>query len=143
MENFTPFASLVGGTLIGVSASAMLLLMGRIAGISGIVGGVVSREKDDVLWRIAFIAGLIIGGLVLKVVAPHLLQVDIVRSAGALVAAGFMVGFGARLGNGCTSGHGVCGIGRLSPRSIVATIIFIVAGAAAVYVINHVLGGAV
>jgi len=133
----------MGGILIGVSASAMLLLMGRIAGISGIVGGVVSREKDDVLWRIAFIAGLIIGGLVLRVVAPHLLQADIVRSAGALVAAGFMVGFGARLGNGCTSGHGVCGIGRLSPRSMVATIIFIVVGAAAVYIINHVLGGAV
>lgn len=143
MENFTPVASLIGGVLIGISASAMLLLMGRIAGISGILGGVVSRQKDDVLWRIAFIAGLLIGGLVLRVAAPHLLQVDIVRSAAALVAAGFMVGFGARLGNGCTSGHGVCGIGRFSPRSIVATIIFIFVGAAAVYVVNHVLGGAV
>ena len=143
MEHFTPVASLVGGILIGISASAMLLLMGRIAGISGIIGGVVTRQKDDVLWRIAFIAGLVIGGLVLRVVAPHLLQVDIVRSAGALVAAGFMVGFGARLGNGCTSGHGICGIGRFSPRSIVATIIFIVAGAAAVYVVNHLFGGAI
>ena len=128
--------------MVGLSASAMLLLMGRIAGISGILAGVVSRQKDDVLWRIAFIAGLFTGGFILRLVAPEFLQVDIVRSAGALVIAACMVGFGARLGNGCTSGHGVCGIGRFSPRSIVATIIFIVAGAAAVFVVNHMLGGA-
>ena len=140
MEHFTPIASLIGGILIGLSASAMLLLMGKIAGISGIVGGLVSLRKNDVLWRIAFVAGLLAGGFILRVLAPQLLQVDIVRSAGVFVLAGLMVGFGARLGNGCTSGHGVCGIGRFSPRSIVATIIFIIVGAAGVFVVNHFLG---
>ena len=143
MENFTPVASVLGGTLIGLSASAMLLFMGKIAGISGIVGGLVSLRKDDVLWRIAFVAGLLTGGFILTSLAPQLFQVDIVRSAGALVLAGFMVGFGARLGNGCTSGHGVCGIGRLSRRSIVATIIFIIVGAATVYIVNHLFGGVI
>ena len=143
MENFTPVASVLGGTLIVLSASAMLLFMGKIAGISGIVGGLVSLRKDDVLWRIAFVAGLLTGGFILTSLAPQLFQVDIVRSAGALVLAGFMVGFGARLGNGCTSGHGVCGIGRLSRRSIVATIIFIIVGAATVYIVNHLFGGVI
>lgn len=143
MENFTPVASVLGGILIGLSASAMLLFMGKIAGISGIVGGLVSLRKDDVLWRIAFVAGLLTGGFILTSLAPQLFQVDIVRSAGALVLAGFMVGFGARLGNGCTSGHGVCGIGRFSPRSIVATIIFIIVGAATVYIVNHLFGGVI
>ncbi len=143
MEQFTPVASLIGGVLIGISASAMLLLMGKIAGISGIVGGLVSLKENDVIWRIAFVAGLLTGGFILSALAPQLFQVEIARSAGALVLAGFMVGFGARLGNGCTSGHGVCGIGRFSPRSIIATIIFIILGAAGVYVVNHFFGGVI
>jgi uncharacterized membrane protein YedE/YeeE len=133
----------MGGILIGLSASAMLLLMEKIAGISGIVGGLVSLKKNDVLWRIAFIAGLLSGGFILRALAPQLLRVDVIRSAGALGLAGLMVGFGARLGNGCTSGHGVCGIGRFSPRSVVATLIFIAVGAATVYVVNHFFGGVI
>ncbi len=143
MEHFTPGASLIGGILIGLSASAMLLLNGKIAGISGIMGGLVKAKRSDVLWRIAFLVGLFAGGGVVGGIAPQLFQVEIIRSWGALILAGFMVGFGARLGNGCTSGHGVCGISRFSPRSIMATVIFIMAGAAAVYVVNHLVGGAI
>jgi hypothetical protein len=141
MENFTPVASLIGGILIGLSASAMLLSNGKIAGISGIVGGLVGLRKGDTLWRAAFVGGLVAGGLLLKLLTPEVFELGIVRSAGALLLAGFMVGLGARVGNGCTSGHGVCGISRFSPRSIVATVIFIMVGAAAVYAVNHLLGG--
>jgi uncharacterized membrane protein YedE/YeeE len=140
MENFTPVASLTGGILIGLSASAMLLFNGKIAGISGIVGGLVGLGKNDTLWRAAFVAGLVTGGFILRLVAPEAFEVGIVRSTGALVLAGFMVGLGARLGNGCTSGHGVCGVSRFSPRSIVATVIFIVVGPVVVYVVNHLMG---
>lgn len=143
MENFTPVASLIGGILIGLSASAMLLLNGKIAGISGIVGGLVGLRKNDTLWRLAFVAGLVTGGFILRLLAPQAFEFGIIRSEGALVLGGLMVGLGARLGNGCTSGHGVCGISRFSPRSIVATVIFIVVGAAAVYVVNHLLGGVI
>ena len=143
MENFTPIASLIGGILIGVSASAMLLFNGKIAGISGIVGGLVDLKKSDTLWRAAFLAGLFAGGFILRLLLPDALEFAIVRSGNALVLAGFMVGFGARVANGCTSGHGVCGISRFSIRSIVATMIFIAAGAAAVYLVNHLLGGSV
>jgi len=143
MENFTPVASLIGGILIGLSASALLLFNGKIAGISGVVGGLVDLKKNDILWRAAFVAGLLTGGFILRLLAPQLLQVGVVRSGGALLVAGFMVGFGARLGNGCTSGHGVCGISRFSLRSIIATVIFILVGAAGVYVVNHLLGGVI
>jgi uncharacterized membrane protein YedE/YeeE len=143
MENFTPFASLIGGILIGLSASAMLLLNGKIAGISGVVGGLADFKKNDTLWRATFVAGLIAGGFILRLVAPEAFAFEIIRSTGALMLAGFMVGLGARIGNGCTSGHGVCGVSRFSPRSIVATAIFIVVGAAAVYVINHLMGGVI
>lgn len=143
MEHFTPVSSLIGGILIGLSGSGLLLFNGRIAGISGILGGLVNAKKYDALWRVAFVAGLITGGLILRIVNPGAFQFGIDRSAAALLIAGFMVGLGSRIGNGCTSGHGVCGISRLSPRSIVATTIFIIIGAAAVYVINHFLGGSV
>jgi uncharacterized protein len=141
MEQFTPIASLMGGVLIGLSASAMLLFSGRIAGISGIVGGLVDVKKNDTLWRATFIGGLVTGGFILRLLAPQAFDFGIVRSGTALVLAGFMVGLGARIANGCTSGHGVCGISRFSVRSIVATVIFLVVGAAAVYVINHLLRG--
>ena len=143
MEHFTPVASLIGGVFIGLSASAMLLFNGKIAGISGIVGGLVGLRKNDTLWRAAFVAGLVTGGFILRLVAPEAFEFGIIRSTGALVLAGFMVGLGARVGNGCTSGHGVCGVSRFSPRSIVATVIFIVVGAAGVYVVNHLLGGVI
>ena len=141
MDNFTPVASLIGGILIGLSASAMLLFAGKIAGVSGIVGGLAGLRKNDTLWRLAFLAGLVTGGFIVTLVVPGAFEFGIIRSTGALVLAGFMVGLGARIGNGCTSGHGVCGVSRLSPRSIVATVIFIIVGAAGAYVVNHLLGG--
>ena len=141
MEHFTPVASLIGGILIGLSASAMLLFNGKIAGISGIVAGLLGPTKSDVLWRAVFVAGLVTGGLMLNLLSPGAFEIGVVRSGGAFVAAGLLIGYGARLGNGCTSGHGVCGISRFSMRSIVATAIFIVTGATIVYVVNHFLGG--
>jgi uncharacterized membrane protein YedE/YeeE len=143
MEHFTPVSSLIGGILIGLSGSALLLFNGRIAGISGILGGLVNAKNHDALWRVAFVAGLLTGGLILRIVNPDAFQFGINRSAVALLIAGFMVGLGSRIANGCTSGHGVCGISRLSRRSILATTIFIIIGAASVYVINHFLGGSV
>ena len=142
MAHFTPTASLLGGMLIGLSASAMLLANGKIAGISGIVAGLLSPTKHDTLWRLVFVAGLLAGGFLLRFFSPRSFEIGIVRSEGALALAGLLVGFGTRLGNGCTSGHGVCGISRGSKRSLIATMTFIATGAAAVYIVNHLLGGA-
>ncbi len=141
MHNFTPIASLIGGILIGLSASAMLLVEGKIAGISGIFAGILKPLKGDVLWKSCFVAGLLAGGLLLRIFLPGAYDFGILRPYGALIAAGLLVGFGTRLGNGCTSGHGVCGISRLSPRSMVATVTFIASGAIVVYAVNHLLGG--
>lgn len=141
MEHFTPLASLIGGLLIGLSASMLLLCDGKIAGISGIVAGTLSPAKNDTLWRVVFIAGLLIGGFLLRVFSPEIFAISIPRSWGALILAGLLVGFGTRLGNGCTSGHGVCGLSRGAKRSLIATIAFMATGAVTVYVINHLLGG--
>ena len=143
MTNFTPFASLAGGILIGISAAALLLFNGKIAGISGILAGVLRPVKSDTSWRLSFIGGLVAGGLILRVLLPLSFQFGALRSNGTLAIAGLMVGVGTRLGNGCTSGHGVCGVGRLSTRSIVATAIFMATGAAVVYVVNHLLGATI
>ena len=129
MHNFTPFASLFGGMLIGLSASAMLLLDGKIAGISGILAGVLKPVRGDTLWRICFLAGLLTGGLLLRIFLPGAFDFGIIRPFPMLIVAGLLVGFGTRLGSGCTSGHGVCGVSRLSPRSLVATGTFIFTGA--------------
>ncbi|HUN57406.1 MAG TPA: YeeE/YedE family protein [Candidatus Binataceae bacterium] len=137
MHDFTPIASTIGGILIGLSASAMLLLSGKVAGISGIFAGVLRPMKDDTLWKVCFLAGLFMGGLLLRVFDPHAYDFGIIRSPGVLVLAGLLVGFGTRLANGCTSGHGVCGVGRLSARSIVATVTFVTSGALTVYLLNH------
>ena len=135
---FTPYASLAGGVLIGVSAAMFVLLNGRIAGISGILGGLLRPVKGDFSWRLAFVLGLIASPLIYAVITvvprPH-----IDASWGALVLAGLMVGVGTRYGSGCTSGHGVCGLSRLSPRSLAATIAFMGAGFVTVFVIRHVL----
>jgi uncharacterized membrane protein YedE/YeeE len=140
MHNFTPFAALVGGILIGLSASAMLLLEGKIAGISGICAGVLNPAKGETAWKASFIAGLLAGGGLLRIFLPRAFDFGIIRPYGMLIIAGLLVGFGTRLGNGCTSGHGVCGISRLSPRSMVATITFIASGAVVVYLVDHVMG---
>ncbi|HLK87682.1 MAG TPA: YeeE/YedE thiosulfate transporter family protein [Candidatus Binataceae bacterium] len=141
MTNFTPVASFIGGVLIGLSAAAMLLLNGKIAGISGILAGVLRPVKADTLWRACFLAGLLTGGLMLRAYLPQAFDFGTIRSPGALTVAGLLVGFGTRLGNGCTSGHGICGTARLSGRSIAATATFMVAGAAVVYAVNHLLRG--
>ncbi|HYL59115.1 MAG TPA: YeeE/YedE thiosulfate transporter family protein [Candidatus Acidoferrales bacterium] len=142
MQNFTPVASLVGGVLVGVSASAMLLLDGKIAGISGIFAGVLRPARGDTLWKAVFLAGLLAGGVLLRMLIPHAFDFGILRPPAMLALAGLLVGFGTRLGNGCTSGHGVCGVSRISARSLVATATFMASGAATVYVVNHVLAGA-
>ena len=126
--------ALLGGTIIGVAVSLMLLLKGRVTGISGIINGVLSPVKGDTSWRLLFIAGLFLGGLVLKVLNPTVFLNELQADMWTTVAAGLLVGFGTVLGSGCTSGHGVCGISRMSPRSLVATIIFMGAGIAAVFV---------
>ncbi|MGZ3743142.1 MAG: YeeE/YedE family protein [Pseudobdellovibrionaceae bacterium] len=126
--------ALLGGVLIGISVSLMLLLNGRVTGISGILNGIFSRVKGDTAWRILFTAGLFGGGLVLKLFKPQAFSGALPTENWTLVAAGLLVGFGTILGSGCTSGHGVCGISRLSVRSLTATGVFIVAGIAAVAV---------
>lgn len=141
MEHFTPVASLVGGALIGLAASLLLLADGRIAGISGIVGGLLAPTSGDTAWRALFVAGLLLGGLGLRLVDTALVRMDLDRSTAALVAAGLLVGFGTRLGNGCTSGHGVCGISRGSARSIVATVTFMATGILTAWVVGGVSGG--
>jgi uncharacterized protein len=133
---------LVGGALIGLAASALLLFNGRILGVTGIFAGIIKPTVGDVAWRVAFVVGLIFGGLVLIKSGFPAFPAAIDRSPLWLVASGILVGFGTRLGNGCTSGHGVCGNSRLSLRSIIATITFMASGAATVFVIRHVLGGA-
>jgi len=136
---FTPYASLAGGLLIGVAAAMFVLLNGRIAGISGVLAGLLKPLRGDVSWRIAFVLGLVAApaayALFSSVPPPH-----IDASWGALVLAGLLVGVGTRYGSGCTSGHGVCGLSRLSPRSLVATAVFMGAGFVTVFVIRHLLG---
>jgi uncharacterized membrane protein YedE/YeeE len=137
--HFTPWASLAGGLLIGLAAAMFLFLNGRIAGISGIVGGLLRPAKGDIAWRIAFVLGLIISPFVFGMTA-RLPEVEIDASTLTLVVAGLLVGVGTRFGSGCTSGHGVCGLSRRSPRSMVATISFMFAGFVTVYVVRHLLG---
>jgi uncharacterized protein len=115
----------------------MLLFNGRIAGISGIFAGLLRPVKGDTFWKVCFLAGLFTGGLLLRIFDPHAYDFGIIRSPAALALAGLLVGFGTRLGNGCTSGHGVCGVSRLSARSIVATVTFIATGAIVVYLTNQ------
>ncbi|WAL81923.1 YeeE/YedE family protein [Pandoraea sp. XJJ-1] len=141
--HFTPWTALAGGLLIGVAAVWLMLATGRIAGISGIAGGLLRPRAGDVGWRIAFVVGLMAAPWAYRAVAVvPAAQID--ASAAMLVAAGVLVGFGTRLGSGCTSGHGVCGLSRLSWRSLVATLCFMAMGFLTVFVVRHVLnlGGA-
>ena len=137
--HFTPMMSLAGGVLIGLAAALFLLFNGRIAGISGILGGLLEWPRGDIAWRIAFLLGLIGAPLVYGVFAPlPVVQVD--AGAATLVVAGLLVGIGTRYGAGCTSGHGVCGLSRRSPRSLVATLAFMAAGFITVFIVRHLIG---
>jgi uncharacterized membrane protein YedE/YeeE len=142
MNTFTPFASLIGGILIGLSASLLLLLHGRIAGISSIVGESLKAPRDDFAWRLLFLAGLVGGGAIAAFMVPAAFPATLSASPRLLVVSGLLVGIGTRLGKGCTSGHGVCGLGRLSKRSLVATAVFMMTAAVTVFVFRHLLGGA-
>ena len=135
-SQFTPWASLAGGVLIGAAAGALILINGRIAGISGILGGLFERDTHDKSWRIAFILGLIAAPLVWGLTA-HLPEATIDAPFSIVVLAGAFVGVGTRLGSGCTSGHGVCGLSRLSVRSLAATVTFMAIGMGTVYLIRH------
>jgi uncharacterized protein len=136
---FTPYASLAGGVLIGVAAAMFVLLNGRIAGISGILGGLLKPVKGDIAWRVAFVLGLVASPLLYTLFAA-VPDPRIDANWAALVLAGLLVGAGTRYGSGCTSGHGVCGLSRLSPRSLAATLAFMGAGFVTVFVVRHVLG---
>lgn len=136
--HFTPWAALSGGVLIGLAAIAFALLLGRIAGISGIIAGLLRPQKDDIAWRLAFIVGLLAAPVSYAVMQP-LPAFRIDAGAPLLVVAGLLVGVGTRYGSGCTSGHGVCGLSRFSPRSMAATLAFMAAGFVVVFVLRHVL----
>ena len=136
---FTPWHALAGGMLIGLAAILFMLLNGRVAGISGIVAGLLRPAAHDWGWRLAFVLGMVLAPWLYTLVAA-LPDMTIDASAGVLVAAGLLVGVGTRYGSGCTSGHGVCGLSRASPRSLAATVAFMVAGFVTVYVTRHVLG---
>lgn len=126
--------ALIGGSIIGVSVSLMLLLNGRVTGISGIINGILTPAKGDTAWRVLFVLGLLAGGLTVSAINQDTFSGQLATDSWTVVIAGLLVGFGTILGSGCTSGHGVCGISRMSPRSLVATMTFIGAGVAAVYI---------
>jgi uncharacterized membrane protein YedE/YeeE len=136
--HFTPWSSLAGGVLIGAAAAMLVLLNGRIAGVSGIIGGVLRPAAGDMAWRFAFIIGLLVAPAVYPLLTEPV-PPTIEASYPVLLAAGLLVGAGTRYGSGCTSGHGVCGLSRLSPRSLAATLAFMAAGFATVFVVRHLL----
>jgi uncharacterized membrane protein YedE/YeeE len=140
MENFTPLTALAGGILIGLSASLLLWLNGRIAGVSTIVNGLLPRAKGDALWRLLFLTGIVLGAATWYSIAGGTPIPRESFPALLLLAGGALVGYGTSLGSGCTSGHGVCGLGRLSLRSLVATLVFLVTGIATTFVVRHGLG---
>lgn len=140
MEVSTWLMAAAGGGVIGLASALLLAVGGRIAGISGIVGGLLSPTRGEVSWRAMFMGGLLLGGVIIAMVMPEAFSAS-PRSVGWVVLAGVLVGFGTRLGSGCTSGHGVCGLSRLSPRSFAATGAFIGAGMAIVAIMNAALGG--
>jgi uncharacterized membrane protein YedE/YeeE len=137
-NHFTPWASLAGGVVLGIAAALFVLLNGRVLGISGILGGLVKPKAGDTGWRVAFVAGLIAAPILWRLFAPlPVPRVD--ASIPVLVIAGLLVGWGTRYGSGCTSGHGVCGLARLSPRSLAATLAFMAAGFVTVFIARHLI----
>lgn len=137
--SFTPGAAMAGGAVVGLAAAMLVLVNGRIAGISGIVGGLLRPKQGDTAWRIAFVLGMLAAPVAWMLAAP-LPAIRIQANWAELALAGLLVGIGTRLGSGCTSGHGVCGLSRLSPRSLAATVVFMVAGFATVFVLRHGFG---
>lgn len=140
MENFTPYASTLGGTMIGLAVAGLYYFNGRILGISNIAYELLKKgSREHRLWRLVFLSGLFCGGLLLLLLKQETIGTSPI-SLGGLALAGLLVGFGSSLGRGCTSGHGICGISRLSPRSITATLTFMGSGMITVYIVRHVLG---
>jgi len=141
MENFTPVSALVGGALIGLGTVLLMLTIGRIAGVSGIAARIVQPERPDWHWPFGLVFGLVGGAALMRLPGFAPADIAITPSLPLLVAGGLLVGFGTRLGSGCTSGHGVCGLARMSPRSLVATLTFMATGAVTVFVLRHLIGG--
>jgi len=139
-QHFTPWASLIGGLLLGVASAAFILINGRILGISGILGGLLPPKVGDISWRVAFLLGMLAAPTVFITLAPAGLASEPRIDAGfwTVIAAGLLVGIGTRYASGCTSGHGVCGLSRMSPRSLVATLSFMGAGFFIVYIVRHI-----
>ncbi len=135
--NFTPWSALIGGALIGLAAAGMWWLLGRLAGVSSILGTAIISRGEDFAWRATFIAGLFLAGLAAVVLLPGEVQFNLEAGYGQVLLAGALVGLGTQMGSGCTSGHGVCGVSRLSPRSIAATLLFMAAGMVTVYFWVH------
>lgn len=140
-SNFTPYSALIGGVIIGLSSALLLLFNGKICGVSGITGNILLFKQRDTLWRVMFFTGLVCGGVVSFTLLPTTKVFVVDTSMATIVCAGLLVGYGTRLGNGCTSGHGVCGMSRFSKRSILATCVFMLCGMATVYIVKHVVGG--
>jgi uncharacterized protein len=140
LENFTPVSAFSGGVLIGLAATILLLFNGRIAGISGIMGGLLNPQRSELFWRIAFLIGIIIGAFLVHLTNQALNPLRVGFPVWLLVTGGFLVGFGTRMGNGCTSGHAVCGIARFSMRSLVATVTFMTTGFITVFIVRHIVG---
>lgn len=140
MTEFTPFQSLIGGVLIGLSAVLLMALHGRVAGMTGILTGIIPPAASDWPWRAAFLAGAVVAP-VIYLAAGGTIPFDVPVSTGALVVGGLLVGIGVHFGNGCPSGHGICGLARLSRRSLAAVITFMLAAVVTVFVVRHVIGG--
>ena len=143
MENFTPVESLVGGIVIGIAALVLLRFYGRIAGISGVFGGLFPFNTGETLWRLIFLAGLFTGGVILSFLHADAVTFELAYSNPAVILSGLLVGVGSRMGNGCTSGHGICGLGRLAPRSMVAVLTFMATGILTAIVVHQIFGGAI
>lgn len=141
MENFTPLSASIGGAQIGLAVVLLMVLNGRIAGISGVVSGAVFAETGDKLWRVMFMLGLIAAPAIWMLAVGSVPPFEITKNWPLIIAGGLLVGFGTRLGSGCTSGHGVCGLSRLSLRSMLSVVLFMSAGMASVAIVKTILGG--